>query len=250
MTHPLMTSFSWRAWQSFATTLLVCLALLLLIFFIINKRPAAPIYTANDALNVQESKALAQVLDDIGDVQFYRADLNAIKEAVLDLAWVDSVLVYRDWQHGVVVDVRPKVAVANFGSNHLLDVNGQVYSPADPADLDNAQLVNLHGDSQYAPEMMRAMHRLNAWYTPVGLITKEVLLTDRGTWIIRFDNGLRVLVNHERTDEKLYLLAQVLADKHNKLDVDAIQTIDLRYKNGFSIAWKNGEKQNAETLAN
>ena len=56
------------------------------------------------------------------------------------------------------------------------------------------------------------------------------------TWLIRFDNGLRVIVDNEGTAQKLLNLSQLLG---NQLSArrDNIQSIDLRYKNGFTIAW-------------
>ena len=56
------------------------------------------------------------------------------------------------------------------------------------------------------------------------------------TWLIRFDNGLRVIVDNENTAQKLLNLSQLLGNQLSGRR-DEMQSVDLRYKNGFTIAW-------------
>lgn len=73
---------------------------------------------------------------------------------------------------------------------------------------------------------------------PLGLKVEEVILTPRMTWLFRFDNGLRVLVDKDSTSEKLYQLS-ILLMHQLKPRLPNIQTIDLRYKNGMTLTWKS-----------
>lgn len=231
----------------FATTtrqkswLLLCLLLavfVLLSVLVAWAKPASQILVETNNLSVYEQSDLQKLASELGERQFYKANLNEIKDSVLELSWVDSVSVSRDWERGIVVGVRPKKAVANFGSEYLLDANGVPFKPANKAELLNKRLANLHGDPKESALLMQKMQKLNAWFAPLNLVAKDVILTPRHTWVIRFNNGLRVLVDYDRVDEKLYYLSHILADKKNNLDVKKIQVIDLRYKNGFSIAYK------------
>ena len=66
---------------------------------------------------------------------------------------------------------------------------------------------------------------------------QDLVLTPRQTWIVRFDNGMRIIVDHENTEQKLYNLALQLQSSLAS-DFPKIDSVDLRYKNGFAIAWR------------
>ena len=131
----------------------------------------------------------------------------------------------------------PRKAVANFGSDRLVDANGVVYQPADGAQLMDARLVNLHGRDSEAMQIMQKLKRINTWYAPLGVHVQDLVLTPRQTWIVRFDNGMRIIVDHENTEQKLYNLALQLQSSLAS-DFPKIDSVDLRYKNGFAIAWR------------
>lgn len=243
ITAPLQKSTPARNFARTKRNSWLCLMALMIIFLLVSvlvgwAKPATPITITKDNLNVYEQNELTRLTNTLGNKHFYKSDLNDIKNQVLALSWVDSVSVSRDWQRGIVVDVRAKKAVANFGSEYLLDANGVPFKPANKAQLKN-RLANLHGDTKEIELLMSKMQKLNTWYAPLNMVAEDVILTPRHTWLIRFNNGLRVLVDYDRVDEKLYTLSFVLADKKNNFNLKNIQAIDLRYKNGFSIAYKN-----------
>lgn len=80
------------------------------------------------------------------------------------------------------------------------------------------------------------------WFAPLNISVDDLVLTSRQTWIIRFNNGLRIIVDRDDTEQKLYNLPKIL-QKQYKSQMSLIQSIDLRYKNGFVIAWKNVNSQ-------
>ena len=65
------------------------------------------------------------------------------------------------------------------------------------------------------------------------------------TWLIRFDNGLRIIVDNENTAQKLLNLSQLIGNQLENRRAE-IQSVDLRYKNGFTIAWNIAPPQNTE----
>lgn len=231
-------AISLKVWYG-PLSLAVLLSLLFgLVVYFIQKTPSYNIYVDGANLDDYEYAAVQKVVQDLGQVQFYQADILNIYQALEKLSWVDGVSVYRDWHTGVVVLVTPKKAVANFGSDKFLDAKGRVFYPANKQQLNDKNLVTLHSDVAHAKEVMQKMYQLNDWYAPLGLVAKDVILTPRETWLIRFDNGMRVTVDYENTDQKLYMLSQTLQDEVFAQKRTQIASVDLRYKNGFAVSWK------------
>lgn len=225
------------SWQSALITLIMLFVLGFFMVKTVQGSPAKPIYIDASNLTVSEKQSLQQVADAIGQVQFFGANLHSIHDKVLSLSWVEDAQVSRDWHHGVMISVTPRKAVANFGSRELVDANAVVFTPANTSDLMNADLVTLHGAAEDAKDIMYKLHDINERFVPLGLMAQDLILTPRKTWVIRFQNGLRVVVDHENTDQKLYNLSVILKQRFMQ-DIGRMQSIDLRYKNGFSIAWK------------
>ncbi len=224
-----------QSWYvAIACWLMLFIIVVAMVFFVKGK-PATAIYADQSNLSNKEAYQLASVLQQMGARQFYTSDIQDVAQTVAKISWVDTVQVQRDWQKGVTVKVTPKKAVANFGSEHLIDVHGRVFSPANRALLDDPNLVRLYGSEADSVEIMQKMHKLNQWFLPLGLSVQDLVLTPRRTWLIRFDNGLRVMVDYERVDEKLYMLSNLLREGRLPIPLNEIQSIDLRYKNGFSI---------------
>lgn len=210
----------------------------------INRMPTKPLVIDRGDLTAVQFASLKAAVGPVSDVQFFLTDLTDIQRLIVQLSWVESVSVKRDWQQGVLVSVTPRRAIANFGSQHLLDATGQVFVPADEHELMNASLVHLYSNHfKDAGDMMQQMHQINEWFAPLGMTAQDVTLTSRQTWLIRFNNGLRVIVDHENTEQKLYGLSVLLRGSLAE-ELPKIQSVDLRYKNGFAVAWKNTSSSN------
>jgi len=220
--------------------MVLVLGLLVLILMMGGKAlrdaPPANIYVSNQGLSVAQYRSLQEVMEQQQVSSFFTSDLQALRDITMGLAWVDQVSISRDWQRGIVIDALPKQAVANFGTERLVDAKGAVFVPADSRDLTQEQFATLQGEISQAPVIMQQMQQVNDWYTPLGMQVEDIILSPRMTWLIRFDNGLRVIVDNENTSQKLLNLSQLLG---NQLSTrrDEMQSVDLRYKNGFTIAW-------------
>ena len=235
------------ALRYFFTVLVLGLLLLILIMGAkaLRDAPPAAIYVNHQGLTVAEYRALQHVMNQQSVSSFFTSDLQALRDITTGLAWVDQVSISRDWQRGIVVTVLPKQAVANFGTERLVDAKGNVFVPADSRDLTQAQFATLQGDMSQAPVIMQQLQQVNDWYAPLGLQVADIILSPRMTWLIRFDNGLRIIVDNENTAQKLLNLSQLMGNQLENRRAE-IQSVDLRYKNGFTIAWNIAPPQNTE----
>ncbi len=252
-TASLDTTLPNRFHQLLPKLLMLGVVLLLLILAalainVFNKLPNAAISLQHKGLNTQQTLQLQQLLGEKADTNLLKADLQSYLAKLETVDWVGQADVRRDWQQGIVVNVVPRQAVAKFGSERLVDANGTVFKPADSNDLNNASLMQLQGDSQNAVVMMQQIKQVSDWFMPLGMKIEEVIVTPRMAWLFRFDNGLRVLVDNDNTSEKLYRLS-IMLQNQRKPQLETLQTVDLRYKNGMAITKRPVIQQASDTTA-
>lgn len=238
MTKATIRKITVKPWQAALIVILIMTTLGVLFGYLLKNETARPIIIESKQLSDVQRASLQQVLKPIGEVQFFSVDLRQIHEAVSKLSWVENVEVSRNWKRGVVVTATARKAVANFGSDRLLDAYGIVYEPADSKQLMNKKLANLYGHTRQSSQIMKKLKQINEWYAPLNVRVQDLILTPRQTWVIRFNNGMRIMVDHENTEQKLYNLALqlqgALSDEFVRID-----SVDLRYRNGFAIAWRH-----------
>ena len=252
-TASLDTTLPTRFHQLLPKLLMLGVVLLLLILAalainVFNKLPNAAISLQHKGLNTQQTLQLQQLLGEKADTNLLKADLQSYLAKLETVDWVGQADVRRDWQQGIVVNVVPRQAVAKFGSERLVDANGTVFKPADSNDLNNPSLMQLQGDSQNAVVMMQQIKQVSDWFMPLGMKIEEVIVTPRMAWLFRFDNGLRVLVDNDNTSEKLYRLS-IMLQNQLKPQLETLQTVDLRYKNGMAITKRPVIQQASDTTA-
>lgn len=220
--------------------LALIIGLLLLILYMGGKAlrdaPPAVIQVSTQGLSTVQYQKLNQAMSQQTVDSFFTTDLQALRDVAIELDWIDQASVTRDWQRGIVVAALPKQAVANFGTERLVDAKGVVFVPADGEELIQSQFATLQGEIGQAPVIMQQLQQINDWYTSLNMQVEDIILTPRMTWLIRFDSGLRVIVDNEDTAQKLLNLSHLL-DNQLSTRLNNIQSIDLRYKNGFAVAW-------------
>lgn len=223
------------------------IAILMFCAWLIVSKPNVPVILHESSLTTAQKNILYDVIDDMGQVSFYHVDLYEVATKIENLSWVDAVAVVRDYKQGIVISVVPKTAVANFGTEQLLDVSGQPFVPADKEELNNKNFVRVYGERERAKDMMQKIYDTNQWFSSLGLYVDDMILTPRHTWLVRFNNGLRVTVDYDRVDDKLFELSKLLKENSLPMPLNEIAIIDLRYKNGFSITKKYTPSKTAET---
>ena len=212
--------------------------LIFLVAYQVYQSQPAQIIVDREGLSSAEYQALSEAVSDQQVTSFFTAPLPQLQNKVMQQDWISQANIERQWERGIVVTVLPRQAIARFGSDYLIDVEGTVFKPVNDAKLDVSHLIMLQGDNTQSHLIMQQMHQVNQWFAPLDLTVEDLILTPRMTWVIRFNNGLRIIVDNELTSQKLMNASQLL---QNQLDDkrSEIASLDLRYKNGLVIAWKN-----------
>lgn len=192
-----------------------------------------------DVVGLQAEPEISQVKQQLMPTitgNYFTADLEQIRDKALEISWVDRVVISRAWPDSIKVRVIPKHPIARWGTGRLLSDQGVVYTEA--YSRNHANLPLMHGPSDQSKVMMRRYHEINQLFSPVNLRLKELYLTDRRTWFMQFDSGLRIIVDQDQTMSKLQRLSH-LSQADLKVVWPRVSAIDLRYRNGLAIQWKN-----------
>ncbi len=240
--HAPVVPFGQRvAWASSWLALILALAVFALGFWALlhtlRHEPVARLRVEGDLQPVQQQLLEAQ-LRPLVNQGYFGANLSQLRDAALTQSWVDRVVVSRHWPRGLVVRVLPRHPVARWGSGRLLDDRGEVYTEARPEP--HPELPLLHGPVSHSQEIMAQYLQINQWFAPLNLRLRELHLTDRMTWFMQFDNGLRVIVDQEQTQAKLQRLS-LLAGQGLAHVWPNVAAVDLRYRNGLVLQWKNSQ---------
>ena len=192
-----------------------------------------------DVVGARSDAERRQVLTHVAPMvteNYFTSDLRTIRDRALEMSWIDRVVVSRAWPNAIRVRVMPRNAIARWGTGRLLSDSGDVFTEVTPRNYQNLPL--LHGPVTHSKMMMRRYNEINQLFLPVGIRLKELYLTERMTWFMQFDSGLRIIVDQDQTMSKLQRLSH-LATADLKPVWSNISAIYLRYRNGLAIQWKN-----------
>lgn len=166
---------------------------------------------------------------------FLDIDINNLKNKLEKSPWVDSVSVARRWPDVLSVEVFEHQPIARWGSTGFLNNRGEIVQVSDSDKL--AGLPYLQGDDRHAETIMNHYLRIRKLFAHTDLSIASVAMDNTRAWQVQLNMGITLKLGREQTLEKLhhFLTASrgVLADRLNE-----VQSVDMRYQNGFSVDWK------------
>jgi len=174
-----------------------------------------------------------------GHVQqgFVRLDVDAIRHDLEQLPWVYQASVRRSWPDVLVVRIEEQQAVARWGNVGLVNRHGEVFKPQDLSKW--SQLPLLRGPDGTEMKVVKQYQEVLQMLTPLGLGVSHLTMNERRAWSLRLNNGLQMVLGRNDTHLRLLRFVRVYADVL-KPRLEAIDSVDLRYTNGFAVRWHDG----------
>jgi len=173
---------------------------------------------------------------------FFGTDLADLRRDIRELPWVRDAGLRRVWPDRVDVDIREHRAVARWHDDGLLSARGTVFRPET---FDRPELPRLAGPETQAAAMLRRLRRYEVRLAPIADAIAGMEQDARRSWTLRLADGPLLRLGRERLDERLARVVaawpQVVAGRH-----DRIRAIDLRYPNGFAVAWRESAAESPE----
>ncbi|RZU35378.1 cell division protein FtsQ [Fluviicoccus keumensis] len=203
---------------------------------LVHKAPLAIIQVEGD-INSSDRDELARRLKATVRGSYFGTDLVAIRDVVIASPWVESMSVQRRWPDGIRVLVIEKKAVARWGEKNYLSARGEIFQPK-PGESDSG-LPLLFGPTGKAAYVMEQYRSLNERFRPLKQQVVELHLTERMTWFLKLASGTEIIIDQSQFNDKLQRFFW-LYEKQLKPYADRIARVDLRYRNGLAVSWKDG----------
>ena len=183
---------------------------------------------------------------------FFTVDLRAARAAFEQVPWVRRAEVQRVYPGSLLVQLQEHDAVAWWGeegSGELVNSHGEVFE-ASPDDVD--QLPELKGPAERAAEVLAMHQALQARFARLELGLERLELGERGAWRARLHSGA-VIELGRGTPEELQARVQRFVGTLPQITeryAGALQTVDLRYPNGYALRVRGVTTTNDQATPN
>ncbi len=161
-------------------------------------------------------------------------DLQQVRNSLIDLPWVEDVSVRRQWPDQILIRVIEKQPVVYWGENDLLSAKGKLFTPHKKLGITLPILFGPEGQHQL---MLQELARMQAWLMDIGLYINRMSLDARRSWTLKMTDGMELRLGRQQMHERLDRFVSIYKDRLAS-DQRKIKHVDMRYTNGFAVAWK------------
>ena len=165
---------------------------------------------------------------------FFNVDLPEVRNALVGLPWVEDVSVRRQWPDKLLVRVIEKKPVVLWGNKGVVSAKGELFEPAIKPIV---KLPHLTGPQGQHKVMLQELARMQAWLLETGLYIEKMELNARRSWTLIMTTGMELRLGRKQMHERLNRFVSVYKDTL-ETQKRKIKHIDMRYTNGFAVAWK------------
>ncbi|MCP4331032.1 MAG: FtsQ-type POTRA domain-containing protein [Gammaproteobacteria bacterium] len=173
---------------------------------------------------------------------FFSLDIHQLQQTLKAKSWTDSVSVRRVWPDKLRVTITEKRPIARWDDDHLLSHSASVFA-ARSADFGHLPLV--HADNHRPDWVLRQFQKLQAQFNRVDERLVSLQVDNRGALDVTLINGLQIKLGRDQIDHKIDRLVNIYQQQILPRR-EQIKRIDLRYSNGFAVAWKKEALQGSD----
>lgn len=165
---------------------------------------------------------------------FFTVDLESTQRTFEKLPWVRKVSVRRRFPWQLEVDLEEHVALARWNGTELVNTHGEVFAGGGTGMLQQS-LPDFSGQAESAAEITRMYLEFAEQLTPLKREIVQINLSPRRAWQLRLNNGLLLKLGRDQSQQRLerFVAAYLLVEGKG-----AMQYVDLRYRNGFAVMYK------------
>jgi cell division protein FtsQ len=187
-----------------------------------------------------DPQTLKAAVSDAVKGNFFLLDLDAIEAAAKAVPWVDKVSVRREWPRSIHIAYSEHQIMARWGAGAWLSTGARVVdAPGGEVSHDLPRLDGPKGTERLVTARYR---ELGGLLDRAGLRLTGLQLTKRRAWIAEVltpeaESRLRLMIGRHDVRARVTRLVQVYPQALAPRAAQ-IEQVDLRYPNGFAVAWK------------
>lgn len=227
--------FAYR-WRSIYSWLLLLLALFGGISYLLQNHTILPIKTIQLSGTFQyiDQQQIEATLRPFVGEGFFSLDIQQVRHSLSEKSWVELVSIRRIWPDRVVIQIVEKTPVARWDNQHLISDKANIFL----ANVDAFQhLPSVHGNRLQPASVLNQYYDFARRFVLLGETISDINIDNRGSVAIELARGFKIKLGRDNIDRKIARLLSIYAEQI-KPRRTAIQQLDLRYSNGFAVAWK------------
>ncbi len=164
-------------------------------------------------------------------------DVPKLYERLKNIGWIDKISISRKWPDRLILEIHEHIPVARWGESSLLNNRGELFSEISNPNLIPADLVYLNGPDYKSLDVVQKYFFLREKLAPLGINVAKINLSENGAWTIELYDGTSVNLGKSDVKKKFDLFIDIAKNILSN-EAEEIESIDLRYDNGFAIRLK------------
>lgn len=190
-----------------------------------------------------ERVQVRQVVDASLNGGMLGADLDELRIAIEALSWPRFVTVRRVWPAGLQISVEKAMVVARWNQAYLT-ADGQVVEM--PTDQLGLPILNCATSQPKAA--LETYLRLSIIASDAGLALAMLEENELGEWMLKFPNGVSLMLGSERLSERFERFV-VVYRQQLQARFDQVAHVDARYASGVAVRWVPNSLPAADSVA-
>ena len=167
-----------------------------------------------------------------------RVNPRKVAQELEKIGWVKSVVVRKRWMDKLEVSVEERMPILRWGDNgEYLDDEGVRFRLPDSPALKTLFLVS--GPQGTEVRVMGMQRVLAPWFAARNIPFSSLRLDVHQIWHIETIEGIDIILGRENLNQRMKKFALVYSNIIEPYR-QYIESVDLRYHEGFSVRWKNG----------
>jgi len=219
------------------TWLVVILSVCGFIYSQITRDDVLPVneITVSGTFKQLKTTELKALIADGVEGNFFTLSVAGLYAKLLTMPWVEQVWIHRVWPDKIKINILEQTPIAIWNDKGLINAKGELFHDDVSAFRDS--LPRFVVATRYKQEMIKWNGKYEKILNEFGLSIKRFELDDRKNQSLYLSNKIKLDLGGTDTAQRLTRFLKVFKSNLYR-EEERISKVDLRYSNGFSVAWK------------